>query len=71
MKTGNELALIVENFIESKGVRKTFVADEIGISYSYFQNLLGKKNFTVDDANRILAALDHQIEVNIVPIKKV
>jgi len=43
---------------------------QLGVRQQDLTKLFSKKNFTVDDANRILAVLDHQIEVNIVPIKK-
>lgn len=63
----NGLAIEVDNFIKAKGVKKTFISKEIGITPSYLQSLLEKDNFTVDDANRILAAIDCQLDIKIIP----
>lgn len=64
----NNLAISVDNFIKSKGIKKTFVAKEMKISYSYLQSLMEKDNFTIDDANRILAVIGYKIEYDIKPL---
>lgn len=64
----NKLAIEIDEHIKSKGIRKTFIAGKMGISYTYFNKLMEKDNFTIDDANRILAAIDCKIEYKIVPL---
>lgn len=65
----NKLAIDVDNYIKSKGIKKTFVASQMDISYTYFNKLMEKDNFTIDDANRILTAIDCHIEYKIVSDK--
>lgn len=68
MATGitSNLAIEIDNYIKSKGIKKTFIAVQMGISYPYFNKLMSKDNFTIDDANRILSVLDCHIEYKIV-----
>ena len=68
MATGitNNLAITIDEYIKNKGVKKTFIAKQMGISYTYFNKLMQKDNFTIDDANRILNVLDCHIEYQIV-----
>lgn len=61
----NSLAIDVDNFIKSKGIKKTYVAQQMGISYSYFNKLLAKDNFTINDANRILLVIGYRIDYEI------
>lgn len=66
----NELALFIDEYINSKGIKYNFVADKIGMSRQALYQLIRKKNFNIDDANRILAAIDCKIEYRIVPVDK-
>lgn len=66
----NELALFIDEYINSKGIKYNFVADKIGMSRQALYQLIRKKNFNIDDANRILVAIDCKIEYHIVPIDK-
>lgn len=66
----NSLAIAVDEYIKSKGIKKTFIAKQMEITYTYFNKLMEKDNFTIDDANRILAAIDCKIEYHIVPVDK-
>ncbi len=64
----NELAILVDNFINSKGIKKVWIIEQLGISQPYFYKLMHKKNFTIDDANRILAVIGYKIEFDIKPL---
>lgn len=64
----NSLAINIDNFIKSKGIKKTFIAKEMGISYTYFNKLMEKDNFTIDDANRILTVIGYKIDYDIKPL---
>lgn len=64
----NKLAIIVDDFINSKGIKKVWIAEQMGISQQLFQKLINKKNFTIDDANRILAVIGYKIDYDIKPL---
>lgn len=64
----NSLAINVDQFIKDKGITKTFIAKKMNISYTYFNKLMEKSNFTIDDANRILATIGYKIEYDIKPL---
>lgn len=57
----NELAQSVENFIVQNGIKKVWLIEKLGISQPYFYKLMHKKNFNVDDANRILAPMGYKV----------
>lgn len=64
----NELALLVDNYINSKGIKYSFISDKLGMTRQALYNLLRKKNFNIDDANRILFIIGYKIEYNIKPL---
>lgn len=64
----SQLAILVDDFIKNHGIRKTFIAEKMGISYPYFQKFMSKKNFTIDDANRILSVIGYKIDYDIKPL---
>lgn len=68
MNDMNELATIIDEYIDSKGVKYQFIADKIGLSKQGLYGLMRKKQFNVSDANRILAAIDCQLDINIIPL---
>lgn len=65
----NELALLVDEYINNHGLKYNYIADKVGISRQALYNLLRKKNFNIDDANRILAAIGYQISYEIKPLE--
>ena len=64
----NELAILVDDFINSKGIKKIWIIEQLGISQPYFYKLMHKKNFTIDDANRILSVIGYKIDYDIKPL---
>lgn len=64
----SKLAIMIDDFINSKGIKKVWIAEQMGISQPYFQKLMNKKNFTIDDANRILSVIGYKIEYDIKPL---
>lgn len=66
----NELACIINDYIENKGIKKQFIADSIGLTKQGLYGLMNKKQFGVAEANRILSAIDCRLEINIVPMDK-
>lgn len=66
----NELAIIIDNFVKSKGVKKAWIAEQLNCRQQDLTRLFNKKNFTIEDANYILRPLNCKIEFKIVPITK-
>jgi len=66
----NELACIVSDYIDRKGIKKQHIADSIGLTKQGLYGLMRKKQFGVAEANRILNAIDCQLMIGIVPMDK-
>lgn len=64
----NELASFVDEYINSKGIKYNFISDKLGISRQALYQLIRKKNFNIDDANRILSVIGYKIEYDIKPL---
>ena len=56
---------LINNIIKDNGIKKTFIAEQLNITKGSFQNLLNKKNITLDDLKKICDVLGYQIEINI------
>ena len=63
--TNKELAQAVNETIESNGVKKTYISDKLKISRQALDNLMSKKNFSLDDANRILSIIGYEASISI------
>lgn len=64
----NQLAILVDEYINSKGIKYNFISDKLEMSRQALYNLLRKKNFNIDDANRILSVIGYKIEYDIKPL---
>ena len=53
-----ELRQAVDETIKESGYKKSWIADQLGISRQGFSNLLNKSNFSLDDANIILTGIN-------------
>lgn len=60
--TNRDLANLVDVTIKNTGVTKTFISNKLGISRQAFDKLLDKKQFSIDDANRILNIIGYNVE---------
>lgn len=67
IKTNQELARAVNETILQSGVKKTFISEKLGISRQALDNMISKKHFSIDDANRILSLIGYE---TIADIKK-
>lgn len=56
---------LINAIIKDNGIKKTFIAEQLNITKGSFQNLLNKKNITLDDLKKICDVLGYQIEINI------
>lgn len=62
IKTNQELAQAVNETILQAGIKKTFISEKLGISRQALDKLLDKKNFSIEDANKILSAIGYSVE---------
>ena len=62
IKTNQELAQAVNDTILNTGIKKTFISEKLGISRQALDKLLDKKNFSIEDANKILSVIGYSIE---------
>lgn len=65
IKTNQELIQFVKRAIKESGIKKTVLAENIGLSRQGLDNLLKKKSFSLDDANRILNLIFLSAEIKI------
>lgn len=57
--TNQELAQAIEKIIDDNGIKKIWLSEKLGISNQNFNRLMSKKNFSLDDANRILNVIGY------------
>lgn len=62
IKTNQELAQAVNEIILQSGIKKTFISEKLGISRQALDKLLDKKNFSLEDANKILSTINYSAE---------
>ncbi|WP_099467773.1 helix-turn-helix domain-containing protein [Konateibacter massiliensis] len=71
IKTNHELQQAVNKAIEESGIKKTFIADKLGISRQAFYKMINEKeSFSLDDANKILSLLNQETETVIKKVDK-
>lgn len=68
VSTNHELAEFVKKAIKASGIKKNDLAENIGLSRQGLDNLLKKKSFSLDDANRILNVifLSANVEIDLI-----
>lgn len=60
--TNKDLAKLVNQTIKDNGINKTFISDKLGVTRQQIDNLLNKKQFSIDDANKILNIIGYEID---------
>ncbi len=63
--TNQELAQAVYEAIKESGIKKTALAEKIGLSRQGLDVLLKKQSFSLDDANRILGIIHLSVAAEI------
>ena len=71
IKTNKELANLIRQTIKSSGYKKTWIADQLGVTRQGFDKMLDKQTFSLDDANKILSIIGCELSTNISVIKKI
>lgn len=65
IKNNQELIQAVKKAIDESGYKKSYISEQLGISNQNFNRLLNKKNFSLNDANRILNIINYQTKTTI------
>lgn len=65
IKTNKELSQAIDDLIINSGIKKTFISEKLGISRQALDNMMAKKHFSLDDANKILNIIGYETETNI------
>lgn len=60
--TNKDLSVLVNQTIKDNGINKTFISDKLGVTRQQIDNLLNKKQFSIDDANKILNIIGYEID---------
>ena len=66
IKTNKELAQAVNEAIKESGIKKVFIAEKLGMHRETFARFMNKKQFSIDDANRVLDIIGYQVNSNVV-----
>lgn len=65
IRTNKELSQAIDDLILNSGIKKTFISEKLGISRQALDNMMTKKHFSIDDANKILNIIGYETETNI------
>lgn len=66
IKTNADLIQAVNTAIAESGYKKTWIAEQLGISNQNLSRYLSKKNFSLDDANKILNLIGYEVQSKII-----
>lgn len=67
--TNKDLSDMINQFLKDHGINKSFIARKMSVTRQQIDNLFNKKNFSIDDANKILNTIG--FEVNSISIKQI
>lgn len=59
--TNSELSQAVSQLIKTSGYKKTYIADQLGLTRQGLDKLLKKQSFSLDDANKILSVINKKV----------
>lgn len=60
--TNKDLINLVDKTIKDNGINKTFIAKKLGVSRQQISHMLNKKQFSIDDANKILNCIGYTVD---------
>lgn len=63
VNTNSELSKTIDDLISEKGIKKTWLAEQLGVANQNVNKLINKKNISLDDANKILALLGYKASI--------
>ena len=65
IKSNSDLRQAVNDAIKESGIKKTFIAEKIGLTRQGLDKMLQKQSFSIDDANKILNIIHLQVSAKI------
>lgn len=65
IKTNQELAQAVNAAVKESGIKKKWIAEQLGISRQALTHFLQKANFSIDDANKILDIIGYKASAKV------
>lgn len=63
INNNEELRKSIKNIIAENGIKKTYIAQKLNICNQNVNNLLAKKNISLDDANKILSTMGYKAAI--------
>lgn len=63
INNNDELRDSIKKVINENGIKKSWIAQKLGICNQNVNNLLNKKNISLDDANKILNLMGYKASV--------
>lgn len=72
MKYNNndDIVALIDNYLNINGIKKTFLAEKMGITRQRLNAIFQKKNINLDDLKQIADALGLDVEINLIEKKK-
>lgn len=61
INTNSELSQAINDIIKESGYKKTYIADQLGLTRQGLDKLLKKQSFSLDDANKILSVINKKV----------
>lgn len=66
----DDIVALIDNYLNINGIKKTFLAEKMGITRQRLNTIFQKKNINLDDLKQIADALGLDIEINLIEKKK-
>ena len=66
IRTNKQLADAVNAAIKESGIKKVFIAEKLGIQREVLSQMMKKKQFSLDDANKILDIIGMETETKVI-----
>ena len=63
ISTNKELSQALEETISSNGIKKTWLAEQLGVANQNVNKMINKKNISLDDVNKILSVIGYKASV--------
>lgn len=63
VNTNSELSKTIDGLISEKGIKKTWLAERLGVANQNVNKLINKKNISLDDANKILSLIGYKASI--------
>lgn len=63
ISTNKELSQALEETISNNGIKKTWLAEQLGVANQNVNKMINKKNISLDDVNKILSVMGYKASV--------